>query len=113
MPTLRPLTDQAYFALVALIDQPLHGYAIMQRVADLSEGRLRPTTGTLFGALERMAEQGLVVAGEIEVVTGRARRAYELTPRGQAAISDHAATLGRAADVGVSALRSARIGSQA
>ena len=42
-----------YFVLAALLDGPLHGYAIIGRAAELSGGEVRLSTGTLFGALDR------------------------------------------------------------
>jgi DNA-binding PadR family transcriptional regulator len=88
-----------YFVLAALLDGPLHGYGIMKRVAELSEGEVRLSTGTLFGALDRLVESGLVEAGEEERVGGRVRRAYTLTQDGHAALAAEAGRLRRAARV--------------
>ena len=62
----------SYFALAALIDGPLHGYAIVRRAAELSR-RLgaRLSTGTLYALLERAIGEGLVVAGEPYMEGGR------------------------------------------
>ncbi len=43
-----------YFVLAALLDGPLHGYAIIGRAAELSGDEVRLSTGTLFGALDRL-----------------------------------------------------------
>ena len=88
-----------YFVLAALLDGPLHGYAILKRVAELSDGETRLSTGTLFGALDRLVESGLVEAGEEERVEGRVRRAYTLTHDGHAAVAAEAGRLRRAARV--------------
>jgi PadR family transcriptional regulator PadR len=40
----RPMREPSYFILASLIDGPLHGYAILNRVGELSEGRVRPST---------------------------------------------------------------------
>src|SRR3954452_3325356 len=53
----------SYFALVTLIDGPLHGYAIVRRAAELSDGQVRLSTGTLYALLDRAISEGLVVAG--------------------------------------------------
>ena len=45
-----------YFVLAALLDGPLHGYAIIGRAAELSGGDVRLSTGTLFGALDRLGD---------------------------------------------------------
>jgi DNA-binding PadR family transcriptional regulator len=88
-----------YFVLAALLDGPLHGYAIIKRVADLSDGEARLSTGTLFGALDRLVESGLVEAGQEEKVEGRVRRSYTLTHDGHAALAAEAGRMRRAARV--------------
>jgi len=80
----------SYFALAALIDGPLHGYAIVRRAADLSRGTVRLSTGTLYAVLERALAEGLVVAGEPYVERGRTRRDYALTPEGRDALAAEA-----------------------
>jgi len=88
-----------YFVLAALLDGPLHGYAIIKRASDLSGGEVRLSTGTLFGALDRLVESGLVQAGEEEKVEGRVRRSYTLTHEGHAALAAEAGRMRRAAHV--------------
>ena len=88
-----------YFVLAALLDGPLHGYAIIGRAGDLSDGEVRLSTGTLFGALDRLEDSGLVEAGEEEKVDGRVRRSYTLTHDGHAALAAEAGRLRRAARV--------------
>lgn len=98
----------SYFALAALIDGPLHGYAIIKRAGELSGGSVRLSTGTLYAALERAMSEGLVVAGEPYVEHGRTRRDYALTPAGRQALEREAATLERAARTVRTRLRTAR-----
>lgn len=86
-----------YFVLAALLDGPLHGYGIIKRAHELSGGEVRLSTGTLFGALDRLVESGLVEAGDEEKVDGRVRRSYTLTDDGHAALSAEASRLRRAA----------------
>ena len=88
-----------YFVLAALLDGPLHGYAIIKRASELSDGEVRLSTGTLFGALDRLGEAGLVEAGEEEKVEGRVRRSYTLTHDGHAALTAEAARMRRAVRV--------------
>lgn len=97
----------SYFALAALIDGPLHGYAIIKRASDLSDGAMRLSTGTLYAALERAISEGLVVAGERYVERGRTRRDYSLTPAGRKALQQEAVALSRAAETVKSRLRGA------
>lgn len=93
------LRPPSYFALAALIDGPLHGYAIVRRAAELSEGRVHLSTGTLYALLDRSAAEGLVAAGEPYVVGGRQRRNYTLTPAGRLVLAQEAEQLARAAKV--------------
>src|SRR4051812_10257981 len=93
---MRPPT---YFILAVLLDGPLHGYAIIKRADELSGGRVRLPAGTLYGALDRLEQQGLVEVGGDEVVDGRARRYYRLTAAGQAAVEAEAERLHHAAGV--------------
>jgi DNA-binding PadR family transcriptional regulator len=66
---------------------------------ELSDGEVRLSTGTLFGALDRLVESGLVEAGEEEKVEGRVRRSYTLTHNGHAALAAEAGRMRRAARV--------------
>jgi DNA-binding PadR family transcriptional regulator len=91
------MREPTYFVLAALLDGPLHGYAIAQRARELSDGRVRLSAGTLYGALERLAGEGLVVAGAEEVVAGRRRRYHRLTGAGEAAVTEEAQRLAHAA----------------
>jgi len=87
----------SYFALASLIDGPLHGYAIVRRAGELSDGDVRLSTGTLYALLERATAEGLVVAGEPYVSGGRQRRDYSLTEDGRTELAAEAARLERAA----------------
>lgn len=69
--------------LTALADAPRHGYAIIQEVLAISEGRTRLRTGTLYTALDRLLQQGLVRVESEQVVGGRLRRTFALTGQGQ------------------------------
>jgi PadR family transcriptional regulator len=98
----------SYFALAALIDGPLHGYAIVRRAGELSGGRVRLSTGTLYALLERAIAEELVVAGEPYLERGRTRRDYALTPAGRAALQAEAQSLARAAETVTRGLRATR-----
>jgi DNA-binding PadR family transcriptional regulator len=93
------LRPPSYFTLAALIDGPLHGYAIMRRASELSNGTVRVSTGTLYSILGRALAEGLVLAGEPYVVSGRERRDYTLTPAGRLVLQDETERLARAARV--------------
>src|ERR1700742_536385 len=87
----------SYFALAALIDGPLHGYGIVKRAAELSDGRVRLSTGTLYALLDRAVAERLVTAGDPYEYRGRQRRDYTLTPLGRTALTEEAERLATAA----------------
>lgn len=91
------LRPPSFFTLAALIDGPLHGYAIMRRAGELSEGSVRVSTGTLYSIIERALAEGLVVAGDPYVVAGRERRDYALTSAGRVLLREESDRLARAA----------------
>ena len=93
------LRPASYFVLASLLDGPLHGYAISARASELSDGDVRLTAGTLYGALERMAARGLVEIDREETVEGRLRRYYRLTGGGREAVVNEADRLAAAAKV--------------
>jgi DNA-binding PadR family transcriptional regulator len=59
-PGLMPLREPTLFILLALSKGRKHGYAILKDVEALSEGRVVLSTGTLYGALARLLEQGVI-----------------------------------------------------
>ena len=62
---------------------PLHGYAIMTAIEEISSEVLRVEEGSLYPALHRMEEGGLVRAKWVDKDNGRRARSYELTPQGR------------------------------
>lgn len=85
IPEELPLTETTFFILLSLSPKPKHGYAMMKDVESLSEGRIRLSTGTLYGAIKRLLEKGWIKRAE-ELITqedGRGRKAYTLTRYGQ------------------------------
>lgn len=80
-----PLTETTYFILLSLAPEPKHGYAILKDVEALSEQRVRLSTGTLYGALKRLLDDGWVrrVSDPQPNDTERERKAYSLTERGK------------------------------
>src|ERR1700742_2623654 len=93
------MREPTYFLLAGLLDGPRHGYAIAQLARELSSGRVGLSAGTLYGALERLTDQGLIApVGELRVGGGR-RRVYELTEDGRTQLVEEAQRLSEAADV--------------
>jgi PadR family transcriptional regulator, regulatory protein PadR len=92
-----PMREPTYFVLAALLREPLHGYAIMKRAEELSEGRVRLATGTLYTALDRLTAEGHIELVSEERVGGRVRRTYGLTESGAAALRAEAVRMAAAA----------------
>lgn len=82
------LTEAVYYILLSL-DEPMHGYGIMQNAEKLSGGRVRLAAGTLYGALNTLLDKGWISALPGE---GR-RKAYQLTAEGRAALLSELARL--------------------
>lgn len=76
------LTEAVYYILLSL-QAPLHGYGIMQKVAQLSGGRVQLAAGTLYGALGSLCEKGWIAALPGE--GSRGKREYRLTAAGRQA----------------------------
>jgi len=91
------MSEATYYVLAALLDERLHGYGIVKKAAELSGGAVKLTTGTLYGALDRLAAQGLVELDGEEEVGGRLRRYYRLTRDGAEAVRAEADRMRRAA----------------
>ena len=101
---LPPLQEPTFLILAALAAQPMHGYGVIQEVAELSEGRVKLRAGTLYGALDRLVEQSLVAADREEIVDGRLRRYYRLTDDGAAVLEAEARRLTSNAEAAVKRL---------
>jgi PadR family transcriptional regulator PadR len=91
------MREPTYFVLASLQRGPLHGYAIIKRAEQLSDGRVRLPTGTLYTALDRLSSEGYVELVHEETVSGRIRRSYGLTGAGSAALLAEADRLAAAA----------------
>lgn len=109
------MREPTYFVLAALLAGPLHGYAIIQRAEELSDGRVRLATGTLYTALDRLTAEGYVRLVSEKLVAGRVRRSYGLTDEGSAALRAEALRMAEAARLVTdgSAARPGRLGRQA
>ena len=79
---LAPITEPVLLILLSLAEQPRHGYAILQDTEAMSHGRVRLSTGTLYGALRRLLDEGWIERFK-EQNNSRGRQAYRLTPLGR------------------------------
>ena len=77
----KPLTETTFFILLSIAEDRRHGYAILKDVQALSQDRVVLSTGTLYGALSRLLDQGLIerVKEERPEEVGRPRKFYSLT----------------------------------
>ena len=105
-----PLREPTFLILTALAESPQHGYGIMTDVERISGGRVKLRPGTLYAALDRVVAEGLVEADREEVVDGRLRRYYRLTPPGGERL---AAEVGRLRQNASVAAKRLRLGTQA
>lgn len=75
-----PLTEATYYILVALTE-PLHGYGIIKKVEDMSNGRIRLAAGTLYGAINTLNTNKLIKSMG-EVGENKKRKLYKRTESG-------------------------------
>ena len=99
------MREPTYLVLTSLADGPKHGYGVMRDVAGLSAGRVELRAGTLYAALDRLLNEGLVEASGEEVVEGRLRRYYALTDTGRELLAAEAVRLQANAKVALTRLR--------
>lgn len=81
-----PLPASVMHIVVALADGEKHGYAILRDVTELSGGAVRMGSGTLYGSIKRMLDQGLIEETEERPdpsLDDQRRRYYRLTELGQ------------------------------
>ncbi len=79
-----PMTETTYYIMLSLL-MPLHGYAIMQRVKELSSGSVELAPGTLYGALENLKKQKLIDL--VPDPNETRRKTYILTEMGREVIT--------------------------
>ena len=87
------MQEPTFLVLTALLDGPLHGYALLQEIEGISEGRIRLRVGTLYAVLERLAGEGLIEIAAEEIVNSRLRRTYRLTGAGASALTEETGRL--------------------
>jgi DNA-binding PadR family transcriptional regulator len=100
-----PLREPTFLILTALATGPRHGYTIIAEVSALSGGRLELRPGTLYGALDRLSDDGLVELDAEKTVNGRRRRYYRLTDAGDAMLRAETARLRANAEAATARLR--------
>jgi DNA-binding PadR family transcriptional regulator len=81
-----PLTPAMFHVLLALAGDDLHGYAILKEVEMRTGGKVRLSTGTLYGIIKRLLADGLIAerrSRPSEIEDDERRRYYRLTPQGR------------------------------
>ncbi len=73
-----PLTETTYYTLLAL-QTPLHGYGVMQKVDEISQGTVKLGAGTLYGAFSQLEKERLIE----KVSEEERRKSYQLTEAGR------------------------------
>jgi len=79
---MEAITEPVLLILLSLATRPRHGYAILRDTQEISNGRVRLSTGTLYGALRRLLDDGWIERFE-EEDTSRGKQAYRLTSLGR------------------------------
>lgn len=83
-----PMTEAMYYVLLALMN-PNHGYQLMSAITEVSKGRVNMGPGTLYGVLNRMEKDGLILLSKDD---GR-RKTYRITSDGEEALRSEYARL--------------------
>ena len=92
-----PLTPLSFHILLALADADRHGYGIIKEVRERTNGEMNPGAGTLYAAIQRMLDDGLVNETADRPKTGddERRRYYRLTEFGRQVARAEALRLAR------------------
>lgn len=78
-----PLTESYFYILLCLYKENLHGYAIMQKAKEISEGRVVIGAGTMYGATGNMIKKSWIEEIQEEAKDERGKRLYKLTETGK------------------------------
>jgi DNA-binding PadR family transcriptional regulator len=103
-----PLREPTFLILTALAGEPMHGYGLIAEVARLSAGRISLRPGTLYGALDRLVDAGLVAVDREEIVDGRLRRYYRLAEAGSGVLTAETERMRRNVEAATARLRAAK-----
>ena len=89
----KPLPPASQYVVLALLEGEMHGYVLMRRVQDQSDGAVRMGPGTLYGTLNPLVKDGLIVetTDHVPRADSERRRYYELTGTGRSEAMDELA----------------------
>ena len=80
---LLPLPHLTYFVLLALAEGDAHGWVVIKRIRAMTAGQTNPSSGSLYLAMVRMEERGLITEAKAPAESDERRRYYRLTPFGR------------------------------
>jgi DNA-binding PadR family transcriptional regulator len=82
-----PLSESTFLIMLSISSEPRHGYAIIKEVESMSDGRVKLSTGTLYGAIKRLLQNHWIErvdeTEERKPQSKRFRKAYRLSAKGQ------------------------------
>lgn len=78
-----PLPALSYYVLLALGEGAAHGWAVIKRIRDLTEGTANPSSGSLYLAMVRLEDEGLIAESPTPAGDDERRRYHRLTPLGR------------------------------
>ena len=81
-----PLSEPVFLILTSLAEEPRHGYALLKDIESLSGGRVRMSTGTLYGALRRLLDARWIEPHKTGD-TSRDKQSYRLTKLGRGVLA--------------------------
>ena len=93
MPKQEPLTESYFYILLCLYKENLHGYGIMQKAKELSEGKVAIGTGTMYGATSNMMKKGWIEEILEEAKDERGKRLYIMTEIGKSVLAQEVSRL--------------------
>ncbi len=91
-PMTESITEPVLLILLSLAEEPRHGYAILKDVEQMSEGRVRLSTGTLYGALRRLLGEDWIERFDDDD-TSRGKQSYRITARGRRMLQQEVARM--------------------
>jgi len=80
---LKTLTEPMYYILLCLLN-PMHGYGIMQRIDEITKGRVKVGPGTLYALISRFEKEEIV----IKISSENSKKTYILTEKGKEILND-------------------------
>jgi DNA-binding PadR family transcriptional regulator len=102
---IKEMREPTFLVLATLAEGKKHGYAIIQGVASLSVGEVEIKAGTLYAMLDRLAFDGVIESAGEEIVDGRLRRYYELSPQGTTLLAEESKRRVRVSNIALRRLR--------